>query len=317
MAWWTVPAIIGGAGATNLLGQWFANSAAQRANAANQRIARQNMLAQRLRDAEANANARIIRERESAGYTDAEGNRVYYVPDVGWVTELSDGTQMLLDASQRNQLWESTVGEMLRREMIERQAGEAREDATRRDALLDVFSRTRTPTATDAGSMMTGSAALQSGDIAGGLSKAINRVLMRTGDATDAERTVSQAARDTARSGAGDAMTSRLRGMQFASGMEGDKYNRLNAALSGGRSPGAGGPVQYRAPQLPIPTGGAGNQALYMAGQRPAIQQPYANPDYSMSSYFDQLGDTGNNLLLWYLTRGGGTPQSGRLRGNA
>lgn len=115
-------AMMGGTAISSILG----GGAAADANAQNAYIGMlnyQEQIAARLR---AEAEARRQRGEAHLGQTDASGNRTYFVPGQGWVTELTEDQQSIQDASEAEMLRQLTT-EATRNEKVSDRAD------TRRD----------------------------------------------------------------------------------------------------------------------------------------------------------------------------------------
>ena len=138
-------------------------------------------------------------ELQTAGQTDARGNRVYYGgPGVGWVSDATPGTRALLGAEDREKMQQFTQDAPLRREALQRGArqGRALEPAT--DAAIARLSGPRTDPRQFAGeyALSAGRAAQRGLD---DTIDAVGRTAVRTGSTSNA-RKLTDLARERSRS---------------------------------------------------------------------------------------------------------------------
>jgi hypothetical protein len=92
-------AMLGGSVLSSVMG----GRAANRTNKANQQIAMANLMEQRQARQGAEREARSQRRDQQLGSTDAAGNRTYFVPGQGWVTDLTQSQQTIQSASEAEQ----------------------------------------------------------------------------------------------------------------------------------------------------------------------------------------------------------------------
>lgn len=97
-------AMMGGTAITSILGANEAN----RVNQQNAEISMLNYMEQVRQNRRAEAEARRQQGEQKLGTTDAMGNRTYFVPGVGWVTDLDDRQQQLADLTEAEQLRQAT-----------------------------------------------------------------------------------------------------------------------------------------------------------------------------------------------------------------
>lgn len=76
------------------------------------------------------------------GSTDAQGNRTFFKPGVGWVVELSDGSQRLADLYQNEELQQLQHDLPMKRERMNKNDVRQDEESNVADALLNAFRRT-------------------------------------------------------------------------------------------------------------------------------------------------------------------------------
>lgn len=164
-------------------------------------------------------------ELQTAGQTDARGNRVYYVPGVGWQTEATPTTRALLGAEDTEKLQQLRQDAPLRREALQRSArqGRALEPAT--DAAIARLSGPRTdPKAFAADYAMNAGRAAQRG--LDDTIEAVGRTAVRTGN-TSNTRALSDLARERSR-GTQDAITQGiLQGRTAGENLRTSEDNRL------------------------------------------------------------------------------------------
>lgn len=112
MAAWLGPALqLGSTALGGIFGMRGADQAAEEASRVaeiNERIARRNLEFQKVAREEGMEVALQLLEEGRLGQTDAQGNRVYFDPERGWVTELSPMQQQISDRLQDEQLRRAT-----------------------------------------------------------------------------------------------------------------------------------------------------------------------------------------------------------------
>lgn len=94
------------------------------ANAANREIGLLNYYEQIAARQRAEQEARRQQSEAKLGQTDAAGNRTYFMPGVGWVTDLSDTQQQIQDMSEQEQLRQLSQG--ARDERVQERANDRR-----------------------------------------------------------------------------------------------------------------------------------------------------------------------------------------------
>lgn len=114
-------AIMGGTALSSVLGGFAANDA----NKQNAQIAMLNYMQQRQAQQRAEIEAQRQRSEQQLGTTDAAGNRTYFIPGVGWVTDLSADQEAIQQASEQEML------RQLREEAARNEETSARADTRR------------------------------------------------------------------------------------------------------------------------------------------------------------------------------------------
>lgn len=123
-----------GAGGTIISGIMGAN-AANSANDTNWRINLLNYYQREREREDAKAAARENKREQQLGVTDGQGNRTRFVPGKGWVVELSDGSQRLLDLQEQEQLNVLQKDLPMKRRQMERNEKRSFEDESQADTL--------------------------------------------------------------------------------------------------------------------------------------------------------------------------------------
>ena len=171
-------------------------------------------------------------ELQTAGQTDARGNRVRYGgPGVGWVTEATPTTKALLGSEDREKMQQLNQDAPLRREALQRTArqGRALEPAT--DAAIARMSGPRTDPKQFAGeyAMNAGRAAQRGLD---DTIEAVGRTAVRTGN-TSNTRAITDLGRERSRSTQDAISKGILEGRTVGENLRTSEDNRLRGdALS-------------------------------------------------------------------------------------
>lgn len=272
------------------------------ANQTNRDISLLNYYEQQAARADARAEADRQRREAQLGQTDAYGNRTYFVPGRGWVTELSDQQQTLQDLTEREQQRQLTT-EADRNARISDDAAKRRD---REDVLAsaaeDEYRRVERGSADDLRQLLIARGA-----------ETRNRAADRAGDA---------AARQSIRGGgtnvgavvqgaraASDAASARQAGVDAAlqaRGMVEDEfdhdrdratklYDYFRRSSTTGATPVSG--VQTTGPQKQSTAMSDQATLNILAG---APQLDYQSPDYSIS---DAIGGMGNALGSYYMDK--------------
>lgn len=113
-------ALMGGTMLSSVFGGMAANDAAQ----TNANISLMNYYEQQVANQRARQEAARQQSEAKLGTTDAAGNRTYFVPGVGWVTDLSDTQQEIQNASEDEMLRQLSQG--ARDERVQERANDRR-----------------------------------------------------------------------------------------------------------------------------------------------------------------------------------------------
>lgn len=296
-----VPLIMSGAAlASSALGAMSAHEA----NQTNQQIGLLNYYEQVAARQRAEAEARRQQNEAKLGQTDAAGNRTYFVPGVGWVTDLAQDQQQIQDLSEQEMIRQLTE-DAARNERVGARSNNRR---NREDTLATEADRElRAARRPDQG-------ALRQLLLARG-AEARNRSADRAGEAS-ARQAVRQGGHNAAaiRQGAraeADATGARQAGIEaelMARGMADQEfaqdrdsasqlYNYFRGLSTGGTA--APGTPQLRGPSPN--TGQAanfGSQLIAATGQAP--QQAFQNADMSMADFINDAGASVGGLMQFY-----------------
>lgn len=131
-----------GAGAS-LIGGIMGSSAEKQAAQMNYNIALMNYYEQQRQFNEATAEARKQAAEGKQGYTDANGNRVYFAPGQGWVTQLSPQQKQLRDMYQTEEVTQLAHDIPLKRRMMMENVGRQQQEGGFADALFAAMQRAR------------------------------------------------------------------------------------------------------------------------------------------------------------------------------
>lgn len=291
-------AIMAGNGIASIMGGREANSI----NKQNAQIAMLNYQEQVRARMRAEAEARRQRADAQLGTTDASGNRTYFVPGVGWVTDLSADQQAIQEASEAEML------RQLRDEAGRNEVNSARAAGRRYDEDILAteadreFRAERRPDADALRQLFLARGAETRNASADRAGEAVARQNVRSGRSGAAE--IMQGAR-----AASDATSARQAGIDamLMSGQEADRRYDANRGRAGQMydyfrrmsTSGTAAPTPFM-PQGPERSStGVADQALLNVMSRPA-QQDYQNANFAKS---DTIADLSSMLGSWQQMR--------------
>jgi hypothetical protein len=131
-----------GAGGSIISGM-MGSSAQRKADEQNYQIALMNYYQREQERQDAIMEARRQEREGKQGVTDAAGNRTYYKPGVGWVTELSRESQELQDLQRREEGLQLAQDLPAKRSKMFENIARQRGEGNRADALMEAMGRTR------------------------------------------------------------------------------------------------------------------------------------------------------------------------------
>ena len=247
--------------------------------------------AQRARE-ESIAFAKMLRGEDQLGVTDANGNRVYFDPERGWVTELTPLQKQINENIQNEQLRQSDEGAMRSGMAEERMSNLAQDSATRARAAGQEFDRVQRQDPDEIASMLMARGQGARNQAQDRLMEGVNRAMVRGGNTSNFGDMVSSQATNDAEAARTAAIDSKLQAMNFVDA----KYNADRggaASLMDQFSRGASYSPQF---QMSMATGPAGQQSRQgssallsaMSGQPP--QQDYIQPNFAGANAWGGAG---------------------------
>lgn len=276
---------------TSMLSSVFGGFAANDAANLNNQISLLNYYEQQAANQRARQEA--VRQRSDAqlGQTDAAGNRTYFIPGVGWVTDLSEDQQLLQDMSEEEMLRQLRQG--ARDEKVQERAvtRRGREDTSATEADREFRSARRD----DVGSLrelLLARGAESRNAVADRAGNAVSRQNIRTGGRNAAE--LMQGARATS-----DADSARRAGMDAELMARAEVDRGFNQQRSGANAlydyfrkmstSGTGNAPVFQ-PQGPaqMSTALADQGAMNAAGR--SAQFDYQQPNFALSGTIADLG---------------------------
>lgn len=285
-----IPLMLGTSALGTVMGAFEANSA----NRTNSDIALMNYYQQQQARQDAINESRKQQQEAKLGTTDAAGNRTYFVPGQGWVTELTDDQRALLEGTEAEQLRQLTQGGA-RAERMDARANVMRNDqGVMADAYMDELRGARRPDQEALRQLLLARGMESRNAAADAAGEAVARKGIRGGGGFNAAE-VAQGAR-----GASDASAMRQAGIdaqlqamgesdrQYA--QQRDQASSLYDYFSRGSTTGA------RAPQGYMPTGpstrssGSADQMI-LNSMRDAPNAEYMSPNNAWSDALVGLGD--------------------------
>lgn len=271
---------------------------ASAANETNQQIGLLNYYEQIAARQRAEAEARRQQSEAKLGQTDAAGNRTYFVPGVGWVTDLSDTQQQIQDMSEQEQLRQLSQG--ARDERVQERANDRRnrEDTSATEAERE-FRAARRPDKESLRQLFLARGGAERNRVADRAGESVARSATRTGGTNAAA--VRQGARaaadaDSARQAGIDAalMASGEADRRFAASRDApmqlyDYFRKMSTSGTGA------GPVFQ--PQGPGKTSTASADQMLVNATSRSNDMPYIQPNNAMAS---GLADLGAGLQGYY-----------------
>lgn len=291
-------AIMGGTAISSIMG----GSAANEANQQNAYIAMLNYQEQQAARMRAEAEARRQRGEAQLGQTDASGNRTYFVPGRGWVTDLTADQQAIQSASEEEMLRQLTT-EADRNEVVSGRAATRRdrEDVLATEGERD-FRAQRRPDEDALRQLFLARGAEARNASADRAGELVARQNVRSGRGNAAELMLGARA-------ASDATEARKAGIEAALMAEGEADRRFDAGRDRGgqmydyyrrmSTSGTAAPTPYQ-PQGPQRgSTGVADQALLNATSR-AAERDYTNANLALP---DTISDITGMLGSWQQMR--------------
>lgn len=279
------------------IGSIMGGNEAARANDLNAQISMLNYYQQQAAQRRAQGEAMRQQSEAKLGTTDASGNRTYFVPGVGWTTELSPDQRALLEGTEEEQL------RSLRDDTARAETSRGRDDTRRgqEDQLASEFLRQlQTVQRPDEGALrqlFLARGAEQRNRAADAAGEMVARQAIRAGGGANAAE-LTQGAR-----AASDAASARQAGVDatLAAREEADReyasdtdrasklYDYFRRSSTSG-----GAPVQGITPQGPqTRSTGAADQMLLSIFQQGAPQMDYQSPNNAWAGTLTDLGKLG------------------------
>lgn len=287
-------ALMGTAAAGSIMNGMAANDAAQ----LNNQISMLNYYEQQAANQRARQEARRQQMDAQLGSTDAAGNRTYFIPGVGWVTDLSEDQQAIQDASEeemKRQLSQGARDERVqeranvRRNREDTQATEAERElrATRRpdEGALRQLLLARGQTERNRSADRAGNAVARQAIRGGGTNAASLVQGARAASDADSARQAGVDAALAARSAVGQEFNN---DRQAASGML-DYFRKMSTSGTGNSQV-----FQPSGPQIRS-SGVADQGAINAAGRGAGFD--YQSPNFALGS---TIGDVGQALGGYY-----------------
>lgn len=139
-----LPLLAAGIGAgASLIGGLMGSSAEKQAAQMNYNIALMNYYAQQEQFRQATAEAQKQAAESKLGSTDAQGNRTYFKPGVGWVTDLSPQQKQLQDMYNAEETTQIAHDIPIKRRMMMENVGRQQQEGGFADALMAAMQRLR------------------------------------------------------------------------------------------------------------------------------------------------------------------------------
>lgn len=307
---WPAVAAIGGTLLSSFMGNKAQQSAADEASRVakiNAKIAEDNLDFQKQAREESMALAREMLARGDLGQTDAYGNRTYFDPERGWVTDLSPMQALLAQQAQEEAARQGsdTTGRIAAAE--QRGANMARTgERMYNDAVSDIRSAQR-PDVSRLKELLYAKAMGANNEVADAAHTAVLRDLNASGRANPGNimAAISGRAKQGAAAGRSAAIDAELAAMQYADQRKANDIAQASELAKqfgqiGGYSPSA----SLALPTGPARSGDASNFASQLISAAKATpSQDYISPDYGKSNAQQgtaNLVQSGVNSLLGY-----------------
>jgi len=271
-----------------------------RANQVNEQISLQNFY----RQIAAQRNAQVEAQRQQGeakqGTTDAAGNRTYFVPGRGWVTDLSENQQALQTGTEQEQLRALTDDTARNRVIAGRNEGrQGQEDALASMALRELQGVQR-PDQDALRQLFLARGAETRNDAADRAGEMVARQGIRAGGGVNAaELTRDARAASDAQSSRQAGVDAQLSAMQTADSQYNSDIDRASKMYDYFRRASTAGatPVNGYSPQGPQArsTGSADQQLLSI--MRGSPQMEYQSPNYAMGDTLTDLSKLGMSAV--------------------
>lgn len=286
-------ALLGISGVSSIFGGIAANDAAE----LNNQINLLNYYEQQAANQRARQEARRQQSEGKLGQTDAAGNRTYFIPGVGWVTDLTETQGQIQAGSEQEMLRQIAQGE--RDEVVqERAAGRRGREDTEATEAERVYRMARRPDEGALRQLFLARGAEERNRSADRAGNAVARQNIRAGGRNAAE--LVQGAR-----AASDAEAARRAGVEAELMAEGEAdrryaadrdpamalYDYFRKMSTSGTGP--GGVFQPQGPQRTA-TGVADQGAINAAGRGAAMD--YESPNFALASTLADLGAAGGGF---------------------
>lgn len=288
-----LPAILAAAGAAiGGIGALSGAKEASKANATNEKISKRDFEAAQKAREEAIEYARSMSAEDKLGMTDAQGNRLYFDPERGWVQELSPLQQAISDRVQQEQLRQANEG-AFRAEMSEKRMSDLGEDAAvRAKATGREFDRARLQDESSLADLIASVGTGARNQSQDRLMEGINRAMVRSGNTSNfADMMASRADND-----AEAARQAAIEAQLTARGMVRSEYDNTRekaSALQDEFTRRAAYTPTYsvNVPQTQGQKGsGQGSQNLFAAMQGSTPTQDYVQPNYGPANAAATIG---------------------------
>ena len=274
-----------------------ASDAGNAANDANLQIAQQNFDAQQAARDELIAYATQLMEEGRQGQTDIYGNRTYFDPERGWVTDLSPPQRLLADNIEQEQLRQSSASVDRAAGAEGRATGRAIEAGNTAEMLNNQFNNIERERVGPLADLIAAAGQGERNRTQDRLYGNIRRDLVRTGNTGALPGVLAERAERDA-SAAQDRGTNAL---LTAMGLTEQRYNTRRRDASSLYDSFARGAGYTPNADLRSPTGPAPNKSgeghLFNALASGAPQQSYISPNYSDSNKYYDLANLAQTTI--------------------
>lgn len=224
-------------------------------------------------------------QAERLGGFDAYGNRTYFHPERGWVTELTPTQQSIQDASERQQILDRTQLDRMQRERYDRTQDLQREDYRDAESQRDAFRNVRQPSEAEIADLLFARGEQGRSEARDDAMTQMLRTQSRQGNTSNIPQIFAEAAGDAGEDAQTAKIDSQIRGMQLSRelpaaerGHRANMYSifrdRATQPLGAAIQPAAATPNR----NFPRTSGSAG---ALNALNRNLPEQPYIQPDFS------------------------------------
>ena len=274
----------------------FGGIQSSNANAQNAQIAMLNYYAQQQAQQQALAEARRQRGEAHLGQTDAAGNRIYFVPGRGWVTELSDDQRAIQQGTEDEQIRALTTGAQRAERVAARGASRREGEDVLAEAAENELRRMRPAETGRLRELFLARGAEERNRAADATGDVVARQALRMGGGANAAELMTRARGASDASGARQAgVDATLQAMQEGERQfdhSRDRASKLYDYFRRASTTGAASPQGF-SPTGPerLSTGVADQGLINALGRAP--QQEYRNPNLALT-------DTANDLAALY-----------------